>query len=87
MNGDGVLMNSNRWHLQTEGRVYSDNSGVANGDHQDERDSNQNGSAMDGGCSIHLLWVMSCVRDQEMDSCHHQTRASLCLHQCRLYSV
>jgi hypothetical protein len=46
--GDGVLMNGNGQHLQTEGRVYGDSSGVAIGGHRDGRHSNRNGNAMDG---------------------------------------
>ena len=33
VNGGDVLMNCNGRHLQTEGRVYGNNSGVANDDH------------------------------------------------------
>ena len=44
-----MLINGNGQHLQTGGKVYGDNSGVANGYHRDKRDSNRNGNATDVG--------------------------------------
>jgi hypothetical protein len=52
INGGGVLMNGNRQYLQhgsRRGEFCGDSGGVANGDRREERNTNRNRNAPDGG--------------------------------------